>query len=131
MRRRAFIPDPPGRLEGRALLSGAAGAAHGPVALSGIGLGVTLSRVRADFEEFSASGDLSRLKTQLQQLAGGIPFGKVDGLGERINAILARMQQDIVVGKPHPVARAHQGVASAIKADVKARIADGSVHVKD
>jgi hypothetical protein len=130
MKRRSFIPEAPGRLEGRALLSGAAGSLRGPVAYSGLGFGLTLGRVKADFEEYAGSGDLPWLKAGLQQLAVTIPFGQGDGLGEKINVILADMRRGLASGAPRPISAAYHGVVAALRDEVKARIADRSIVVR-
>ena len=126
MRRRAYIPAAPVVLEGRAVPSG------GPIHLSGLRFDLTLARVKADFEQYSLSGDLGRLRVQLAGLAKSIPFGRSDGLGVTVNGILGQMQASLASGgaTSRPIATAYGEVAAAFGDVVKAHVADGTVIVK-
>jgi hypothetical protein len=90
---------------------------------------MTIDRMRIDFEEYATGGNFSRLRADLQRSAATVPFGRADGLGGAINGILARLQRDIASGAPLPIARAYQDVVATLRADVEARIDDGSLVV--
>lgn len=130
MRRRVFTPDALGRLEDRAMLSGATHAG-GPVVLSSFRLIMALDMDKKDFELFATGQDtphnFGRLRSMLSQNAEGLPFHKVDHVGKTINAILDQMQADIAAGAPHPIATAHQALVAATYAEVQMRVDDGSV----
>ena len=129
MRRRAFTPDALGRLEDRVVLSHVAGLSQGPVELSDLRFNMAIGLVKKDFELFATSGDLERLRAMLAEHTKGIPFHQVDGLGTKVDAILVQMQSDIASEAPRPISTSHHRVVGAIRADVKARIDDGSIVV--
>ncbi len=131
MRSRAFMPDALGRLEDRIVPSHVAGLTRGqdPVALSGPRFNLDIFMVRGDFELFATSGNFEQLRARLAEHTRGVPFHQADGLGTEINAILAQMQTDISSGIPKAIAAAHHRVVDTIRADVRARIDDGSVVV--
>lgn len=125
MRRRAFVPEAPGRLEGRALLSGS----RGPVHLSAAAFGLDLLQIKGDFQQFSISGDLALLRAQLAMRAAPVPFSRVDGLGQRVNLILGRLEADLAARIPGAINTAYNEVITGIRADVQARINNGTVVV--
>ncbi len=51
MRKRAFLPESPGNLEGRILLSGTPTIAHHAVGLSGLGFNLNNQMIRGYFEQ--------------------------------------------------------------------------------
>lgn len=127
--RRTFVPDALGSLGDRVLLSEAAALPRGPVALSALRFNMSMDMVRNDFELFATSGNFERLRASLARHTVGSPFAQADGLGVTINAILSRIQADLASGAPRPVAAALHQVEAAVRADVQARIADGTVVV--
>ncbi len=130
MRQRAFVPDV-GCLEGRTLLSGGVRVPHGPVGLSGVAFNLGNLRNRGYFEQYALGGNFQLLRTQLAVTSAAIPFGRVDGLGQKTNAILDQMRINQANGVAGAVASAYQQVAAGVKADVDARIATGTVFVFD
>lgn len=124
MRRRAFVPAAPGALEGRSL---AAGVPH----VSGLAIDLNAARIRADFQQFTFSGQLTRLRTQLAQLGPSVPYGKADGLGGQVNAALQQMQATIAGGGNALTAinAARQQVGADIGNIIKAHVADGTLVV--
>jgi len=130
MRQRAFVPDV-GCLEGRTLLSGGARVPHGPAGLSGVAFNLGKLRNRGYFEQYALSDNFQLLRTQLAVTSAAIPFGRVDGLGQKTNAILDQMRISQANGVAGAVASAYQQVAAGVKADVDARIANGTVFVFD
>ena len=131
-RKRAFVPESLGPLEGRQLLSGAGSQTpHGPVGLSGVGFNTAGLRIKGDFQQYALGRNFQLLRTQLATFSAAIPYGKVDGLGQKTNAILDQMRANQANGVPGAIASAYQQVRAGLKADVDARIADGSVHIFD
>ena len=131
MPQRPFVPEPPGPLEGRMLLSGSGKAPRLPVPLSGVAFNGGTDRIRADFEQYATGGNYRLLRTQLAQLSTSIPFARQDGLGQRTNAILDRMRQDQADGVPAAIQSAYRQVMAGRKADVDARVATGTVRIFD
>ncbi len=130
MSRRNFIPESPGRLEGRALLSGGTRLPGGPVSISGLGVDLTLARIRADFEEFAIGRKLPLLKHELHSILGGVPFNRASGLGQTVAGILGQMESDLQAGAPHAVATAEQAVISTIQAGGRADLAAGRIVIR-
>ena len=128
MRNRSFVPDPLGPLEGRRLLSGGA-RPHLPVAFSGIAFNAGGMRVESYFQQYAEGGNFGLLRTQLAEVSTAIPFGRQDGLGAKTNAILDQMRQDQAAGVPGAITTAYNSVIAGLKADVNARIANGSVRI--
>jgi hypothetical protein len=126
MRRRAFKPEALGELEDRVVPSGPP---RGPVVLSGLHFNTALDLVKRDFELYAMSGDFERLRAMLSQHTSGLPFHRVDAIGRTINAILAQMQSDLAAEVPRAIAMAHGKVADSIRADVQARIDNGTIVV--
>ena len=129
MRKRAFVPESVGPLEGRTLLSGGARSPRGPVGLSGVTFNTGTLKIRGYFEQYALGNNFKLLRTQLAEISAAIPYGRVDGLGQKTNAILNRMRGDQADGVPGAIAAAYQQLSAGLKADVDARIADGSVFV--
>lgn len=130
MRRRPFIPESPGPLEGRTLLSGGASAFQRPVVASGIRLGVDLGRIRADFEEYAIGGNFPRLKYKLHQVLELVPFGRADGLDRDAAALLAQMRTNLKTGAPRPIASAYDALLAEIAAGLRRHLADGSLVIR-
>ena len=130
MRRRVFVPEVPGSLEGRLLLSGGVGPHRGATAISGLRYNTTIDMIRIDFEQFATSGDFPRFRTQLHQSAAKVPFGQADSLGGSINAILDRMQTGLALAASHAIAAAYHEVVVAIHSTVQARIDSGMLVVR-
>ncbi len=130
MPKRAFVPESLGPLEGRTLLATVA-AAHGPVGLSGVGFNTAGVRIQADFQQYALGGNFQLLRTQIAGLSAAIPYGKVDGLGQKTNAILDQMRENQANGVAGAIKMAYQQLSAGLKADVDARIADGSVYIFD
>ncbi|MCA1685936.1 MAG: hypothetical protein LC745_08115 [Planctomycetia bacterium] len=129
MRRRAFVPEAPGKLEGRDLLSGGLHLHHGAVPLSAPAFGLILLQTKGFFEQFALSGDLLRLKSQLAQGASTLPFHKAGMLGPKTNMILNQMEANIAAGKPGAINLAYQQTVDGLK-DLEAKhIQDGTVFV--
>ena len=128
IRKRAFVPDPLGPLEARNLLSGGA-KPHLPVAFSGVAFNTSNVRIQGYFQQYALGGNFQLLRTQLASSSAAIPFGRQDGLGTKTNAILDQMRQDQANGVPGAILNAYKQVEAGIKADVNARIADGSVRI--
>lgn len=131
MPKRSFVPESPGPLEGRMLLSGSGRTPRLPVPLSGVAFNSGTDRIRADFEQYATGGNFQLLRSQLAQLSTAIPFAKRDGLGAKTNQVLDRMRQDQAAGVPGAVMTAFHQVMAGNKADVDARIADGTVRIFD
>ncbi len=129
MRKRAFVPGTVGCLEGRTLLSGGAKIPHGPVGLSGVAFNLGNLRDKGYFQQYALGGNFQLLRTQLAVTSAAIPYGRVDGLGQKTNAILDQMRQDQANGVPGAIANAYQQVSAGTKADVDARIANGTVYI--
>lgn len=130
MRQRAFKPDSLGPLEARNLLSGGA-KPQIPVALSGVAFNTGTVRIRGYFEQYALGGNFRLLRTQLAGVSTATPFGRQDGLGAKTNAILDQMRRDQADGVPGAIRNAYNQVTAGIKADVDARIANGTVRVFD
>lgn len=128
MSKRIFVPEPLGCLEGRAMLSGAT-AHHGPVALSGLAFNLNSQMIRGDFEQYALGGNFKLLQTQIAGREAAVPFARVDGLGPQTTAILNQMRAGQANGATSPVTAAFQQLSATIKADVDARIADGTVTI--
>ena len=129
MRKRAFVPESLGPLEARNLLSTTRPGI--PVALSGPGFNLANLRIRGYFEQYALGGNFQLLRTQIASLSAAIPFGRQDGLGQRTNAILDRMRQDQIAGVPGAIMNGYQQLSAGLKADVNARIANGTIRVFD
>ena len=131
MRKRAFVPEPLGCLEGRALLSGSAKIHHGPVALSGVAFNLGKLRNKGYFEQYALGGNFTLLRSQLAGTSAAIPYGRIDGLGQKTNAILDQMRVNQANGVAGAINMAYQQVSAGTKADVDARIADGTIRIFD
>jgi len=129
MRRRAFTPEAPGQLEGRALLSGVGGRPHGPVPLSGPRFNLNLLMIKGEFQQFSIGGDLTLLRSQLAMRSAAAPFARADGLGRSVNAILAQMEAGLASKAPGAVNTAYNEVVAGVRAQVESHIQDGTVVV--
>ena len=129
MRKRPFVPESPGCLEGRALLSGSGMGHHGPAALSGLAFNLNNQLIKGDFEQYALGHNFKLLQTQIAGHEAAVPFGKVDGLGPTTTAILDQMRAGQASGATSPVAAAYQELSATIKAEVNARIANGTIVV--
>ena len=92
MRRRAFRPEVPGRLEDRSLLSGVAGLPGGPVVLSIPQLNQQIEHMQSSFAYFSRYREIPHLLNELHDDAEMIPFSRADGLDESIDDIVERIK---------------------------------------
>lgn len=126
MSRRSFRPEVPADLEQRLALSGVA-AVRKPVGLSSIGYTNNQATIAGYFEQYALGGDFKLLKTQVAAAEASVPFGRVDGLGEKTRVVLARMRADQADGVSGAIRTGGRRVMAAIKAEVQARVADGSV----
>ena len=131
MRKKLFKPEALGSLEDRKLLSGAAHVARGPVGLSGPGFNLANVRMQGFFEQYAQGGNFQLLRTQIASLSAAIPYHVVDGLGPKTNAILNQMRTDQANGVPGAILNAYKQVSAGLKADVDARIANGTVFIFD
>ena len=131
MRKRAFVPEPPGCLEGRTLLSSLAKVPHGPVGLSGVTFNLGNLRIRGYFQQYALGGNFKLLQTQIAAISTAIPYGRVDGLGQKTNVILDQMRADQANGVAGAINTAYQNLSAGLKADVDARIANGTVFIFD
>lgn len=128
-RRRDFIPEAPGGLEGRTLLSGGHAAHPGAVPLSGRAFGLILLQTKGYFQQFAISGDLATLKSQLAQGASTLPFNQADGLGPKTNTILDQMEANITARVPGAITLAYQQVVAGLRTAQAMHIQDGTVFV--
>ena len=131
MSKRAFVPESLGPLEKRNLLSATAKMPHRPVALSGLGFNLSNLRIQGYFQQYALGGNFKLLQTQIAGLSGAIPFGRQDGLGQKTNAILDQMRTDQANGVPGAIHNAYEQLSAGLKADVDARIANGTIRVID
>ncbi len=131
MNKKVFKPESLGPLEERALLSGAAHVAHGPVGLSGPGFNLANVRIQGYFQQYALGGNFQLLRTQIATLSAAIPYGKVDGLGQKTNMILDQMRTDQANNVPGAILNAYKQLSAGLKADVDARIANGTVFIFD
>lgn len=135
MRRRAFRPEAPDCLEGRSLLSGAAGMSAEPIFLSRRRLSKSIDHIRLEFTIFARDRGHSRyhnderLREELRDAAVVIPYGRADGLGVTINRILDRMQEDLAADAPHAIRSAFKEVVIVTLSDVRVRVRAGDVIV--
>ena len=129
MRKRTFVPEPVGCLEGRALLSGGAASPRGPVGLSGVTFNTGNLKIKGYFQQYALGNNFKLLQTQLAAISTAIPYGRVDGLGQKTKAILDQMRADQAANVPGAVASAYHQLSAGLKADVDARIADGTVFI--
>jgi hypothetical protein len=130
MRRRAFIPEAPDGLEGRALLSGAGHDPHpGAAPLSGRAFGVLTLQTRGFFEQFAISGDAALLKSQLQEGNNTLPYHAVDQLSLKSNRIVDQMVANLAAGVPGAIKMGYEQTVTGLKADFAKRIENGTVHV--
>jgi len=111
-------------------LSGGTRPPAGPISVSGLGIDLTLARIRADFEEFGNDRRLPLLKYELHSVLGGVPFSKATGLGATVAGLLAQMESDLQAGTPHAVGTAEQAVVSTIQQGVKTDLAEGKIVVR-
>ena len=141
MRTRAYRPEVHGCLEDRSLLSGVAGLSAHPVVLLNRKLDIVIEHMESSFQSFAgdrpsvshlrARGPLiAELRESLRNVAVMIPFGRVDGLGVKINHILDRMQQDLSARVPNAIRSASDDVIAVTRAEVKARVQAGDVVVR-
>ena len=125
MRRRAFRPEVPGRLEDRSLLSGVAGLPGGPVVLSIPQLNQQIEHMQSSFAYFSRYREIPHLLNELHDDAEMIPFSRADGLDESIDDIVERMQEGLAARAPHPVRSARNELMIVIRSNIMARIRAG------
>src|SRR4051812_5478174 len=136
MRTRAFRPEVPACLEERSLLSGVGGLSDDPVVLLNRRLHKVAVHVRQAFLLFTRDAQVD-VGEEISNVIVWIPFGKVDGLGEEINSILDRMQQELSANGPQPtrssqiiIRSAQNDVLAVTLAEVQARIRTGDVVVR-
>lgn len=127
MRRRAFRPEALHRLEDRSLQSGVGGAAAGPVELPAGRLDGILHQVRLSYFLYVRKPNMEQLRNHLQPVAVLVPFGREDGLGDKINDILHQVHDGIANGAPLPVYTASRQTINLIRSDVYARVRAGDV----
>ncbi|WP_406695768.1 hypothetical protein V5E97_32690 [Singulisphaera sp. Ch08] len=131
MRKRAYRPEVPGCLEGRALLSGVAGLPANPVVLSQSHFFKIAERVRLGFQLYGRDRrDIASITDHIRDVSVWIPFARVDGLGPSIDRILGRMQHDVSAHVPGAVRSARSDVLAVIRASVEARVQAGEVVVR-
>lgn len=136
MRKRAYRPEVLDCLEDRSLMSGVAGPSADPIYLSRRRLGQVIDHMRLGFDVFVK--DLGRshhysdehLRDTLYNVAVIIPYGRVDGLGVKINAIVDRLHDDLFDNVPHAIRSAAHDVIAATLAEVAARVRSGDVVVR-
>jgi hypothetical protein len=132
MRRRGFIPETPGELEGRALLSGGGHHPHpGAAPLSSRAFGLLTLETKGFFEQFANSGDADLLKSQLQEGNKTLPFHRVDQLSLKSNMIVDQMVANLAAKVPESVQMGYEQTVSGLKADILKRIQNGTIYVYD
>lgn len=135
MRGRAYRPVISDSLEDRALLSGAAVRPHGPAYLSHKTLdkvvGHTLLAFRIFVKDSAPTHPYSdeHLRESISNVAVMIPYGKVDGLGIKINDIIDRLEDEIRARTPRAIRTAATEVVAATLETVAARVQAGDVVV--
>lgn len=130
MRTRAYRPEVSGCLEDRSLLSGVAGPLAHPVVISERRLAFIAEHMQNGFVEFERFHAISYIHNEIDDVVVMIPFGRVDGLGVKIDRILDRMRRDLYAHVPDAVHTAFKDVLAATRAEVEARVQAGDVVVR-
>ncbi|WP_165069607.1 hypothetical protein [Paludisphaera rhizosphaerae] len=126
MHRRAFRPEASHRLEDRSLQSGMGGAA-GTVELPAGRLDGILRQVRLSYFLYVRKPNMEQLRNHLQQAVVLVPYGREDGLGEKINDFLHEVHDGIANGAPLPVYTASRQTINLVRSDVYNRVRAGDV----
>jgi hypothetical protein len=127
MRRRAYRPEAPVALEGRALLSSVARPPARPVALSQIRYTVAVKQTEMAFQVYNRNRDLFDLREALDNLIVMVPFGRQDGLRPAMEEITGRLPGQLRAGVPHAIRAASNELIAVIHADVVARVRAGDL----
>ena len=130
MRTRAYQLEAPACLEGRSLLSGVASLSAHPIVLPLRLLHIVAEQIRGGFQAFAQDRALPDLRGEISHVTPIIPFGRVDGLGVSINAIVNRMQRDLSAKVPDAIRSAQNEVIAVTLAEVQARVQKGDVVVR-
>jgi hypothetical protein len=130
MHRRAYRPEAPVCLEDRSLSSVVAGHPAHPYVYSRREFNFFAEHMRTGFELFGRYRDLTQLHSEIEDIVGSIPFGKVDGLEDKIDRIVDRMLHELSSKVPHAVRSALDDVVAVAHAGVEARVRAGDVVIR-
>lgn len=129
MRTRAYRPEIPACLEERSLLSGVAGPSAHPVVITKGQVGSINFQIQADFAAFLRNHQIPDLRNDIYNVAVAVPFGQVDGLGVRINAIITTMERQLLAHVPRAFITGETEVLAAVRAELETRVQAGDVRV--
>ena len=125
MRTRAYRPEPPASLEGRALLSAQ------PIVLLQRQLNFVLDHMRGGFFVYDRTGDASQIYNEIEDVVPMIPYNRTDGLQASLDHIVDTMRHELRAHVPGPLVHmAAVELTATTLADVQARIRSGDVVIR-
>jgi hypothetical protein len=130
MRPRPYRPENPGCLEGRLLLSGAAGLSDKPYVFSQHTFKFYAIHVESDFTSFARYRSSIELHREIEDVLPLIPYARADGLRDKIDSIVDGMVEQVHEGVPHAIRTANEAVIAVTRSEIQARVQAGDVVVK-